>query len=722
VGFSDPTHGGMDSVRGAAAEIFVHCFPLYLTDAVRRQHPISLSQFHLLSNDASLLAPGLFEDDPRVVISSAWVDLSSGPVVLRAPNVHGRHFSLTVIDTAGRCVVSAGSRTGDDGGLDLVLVGPRWVGEIRRGVRAQRSTSESCWVVSRIHAHSMLDRADTIALARRQSLAILYYETELREAAEAPLESLTSSCLQQVLEMAPDQFFQRLAPVLARCPTAMHGAEQAIMARLKPHIGEPGKDSASWKPELVDELAAGFADGVAEIRAAAGAVYGVQGEGWRILAAPSDTETPLARAARVYEGLGGPSREDRLTFICERDDTGRILTGGNTYRISLPPDAMPPVNAFWRLYTRPAAGAQYRTGIGSRNDLLLNEDGSLELTIQHPLPEVAGIANWLPAPEGELALVMCLHSPRPAALKGAWRLPAVERLDPGSRHRRSRARRPTTTRGTLAPELRAPLPSERNETMKPLILAARLALGVLLATSAHHAVLAQTAAPAAAESSVDPEAKAALDRMAGYLRTLTSFEVTTQTTLDLVTNDGQRIELDGTGAYKVRRPNSFVISIETDEKKRRFIYDGKQFTVYAPKLGYYASASAPPTIAATLDLVADKYGIVLPIEDLFRWNDPSQRTGPLDSAMYVGAATIDGTPTEQYAFRQGKVDWQVWIQTGDKPLPRKLVIVDRSDPAEPGYSARLTWKTNPTFTNEDFAFRPDKDAKAIRLSALSDRR
>jgi hypothetical protein len=449
VGFSDSTKGGPDSVREAAAEIFVLCFPLYLTDAIRREHPISLPQFHLVTNDGRRLAPGLFEDDPRVVISSAWIDLSSGPVVLRAPHMHGRHFSLTVIDTAGRCVVTTGSRSGDDSGLDLVLVGPKWVGEIRRGVRAQRSTSESCWAVSRIHAHSMLERADAIALARRQSLAVLYYETELREAAEAPLEGSASSCLRQVLEIAPDQFFQRLGSVLARCPTALHGAEQEVMARLRPHIGEPG-NSAKWSAQLTEELASGFADGVAEIQAAAGAVYGGSGLGWRILAAPTDAETPLARAARIYEGLGAPPREDRLTFICDHDDTGRILSGGNTYRIRLPPVAMPPVNAFWRLYARPAAGAQYRTGIGSRNDLLLNADGSLELTIQHPLPEVAGIANWLPAPEGELSLVMSLHSPRPAALKGAWRLPAVERLDPGSGHGRSRARRRPTARPSPA--------------------------------------------------------------------------------------------------------------------------------------------------------------------------------------------------------------------------------------------------------------------------------
>jgi hypothetical protein len=30
-------------------------------------------------------------------------------------------------------------------------------------------------------------------------------------------------------------------------------------------------------------------------------------------------------------------------------------------------------------------------------------------------------------------------------------------------------------------------------------------------------------------------------------------------------------------------------------KSRRFIYDGKNFTVYSPQLGYYSTVAAPAT-------------------------------------------------------------------------------------------------------------------------------
>ena len=151
--------------------------------------------------------------------------------------------------------------------------------------------------------------------------------------------------------------------------------------------------------------------------------------------------------------------------------------------------------------------------------------------------------------------------------------------------------------------------------------------------------------------------------------------------LDVVTNDGQRIQLDGT-TYKIRRPG-FVIDYNSDIKSRRFIYDGKTFTVYSPKLGSITQRARPrhqPRSAGhDLQQVRDHAAAGRPV--------PVGRRAPmrlgiqaLKSAYEVGTATIDGVPTDHFAFREGDVDWEVWIQKGDQPLPRKLVIVDRTDP------------------------------------------
>lgn len=223
--------------------------------------------------------------------------------------------------------------------------------------------------------------------------------------------------------------------------------------------------------------------------------------------------------------------------------------------------------------------------------------------------------------------------------------------------------------------------------------------------------------PIVREGVVEDEAIDAIKDMSNFLVSAKTLAITSQGSLDVVTNDGQRIQLDGTTNYKVRKPG-FVIDYQSNIKSRRFIYDGKNFTVYSPKLGYYATVPAPGTNREVLDTIYNKFGIALPLEDLFKWGDGSNadRIQALKSAYEVGSATIDGVDTDHFAFREQDVDWEVWIQKGDQPLPRKLVIVDRTDPARPTFIARLSWQVNPAFTDADFTFVPDANAKRIQLA------
>jgi len=258
-----------------------------------------------------------------------------------------------------------------------------------------------------------------------------------------------------------------------------------------------------------------------------------------------------------------------------------------------------------------------------------------------------------------------------------------------------------------------------------------LAVGLVLALATAPGAIAQspprsgTAMPQSAledpivnEGIIEDGAIDAIKEMSSFLTTANTLAITSEGSMDVVTNDGQRIQLDGVTNYKVRKPNGFVIDYNSDIKSRRFIYDGKTFTVYSPKLGYYSSVAAPPTNREVLDTIYNKFGIQLPLEDLFRWGDGqnADRIQALKSAYEVGSATIDGVSTDHFAFREADVDWEVWIQKGDQPWPRKLVIVDRTDPARPTFTARLNWQLNPTFTDADFAFVPDANAKKIQMA------
>jgi hypothetical protein len=223
------------------------------------------------------------------------------------------------------------------------------------------------------------------------------------------------------------------------------------------------------------------------------------------------------------------------------------------------------------------------------------------------------------------------------------------------------------------------------------------------------------------KDALEADAVQALKEMSTYLATLNTFEIRADTTRDLVSENGNRVQFGGISTYQVRRPNGFRISVKTDIREREFFYDGKQFTIFAPQLGYFATAPAPPTILQTIDKLEATFGIDLPLDDLFRWNDPaSGQVGALSSGWYIGTAMVDGVLTDHYAFRErGKnVDWEIWIQQGDQPLPRKLVIIDTSDEARPTYTARLTWNLNPTIPPDAFTFRPGPDAKQIRMATV----
>jgi hypothetical protein len=221
----------------------------------------------------------------------------------------------------------------------------------------------------------------------------------------------------------------------------------------------------------------------------------------------------------------------------------------------------------------------------------------------------------------------------------------------------------------------------------------------------------------APQAKVDQNAIQAIQAMSKYLTSLNTFRLATEGSLDAVTADGQRVQMDGSTNYEVKKPG-FVIKYTSDKKNRNFYYDGKQFTVFSPNLGYYATVPAPPTNIGVLDAIYDKYGIRLPLEDLFRWNDQehAKRTENFRAAYDLGTVTLDGVKTTHYAFREPEVDWEVWIDQSDKPLPRKLSIVDRSDPARPAFTTRLNWTVNPALAAGDFTFVPGPDAMKIQMA------
>jgi hypothetical protein len=212
---------------------------------------------------------------------------------------------------------------------------------------------------------------------------------------------------------------------------------------------------------------------------------------------------------------------------------------------------------------------------------------------------------------------------------------------------------------------------------------------------------------------VDTAAVNALERMGTYLRSLNAFQVKAATTTEKVLDDGQKIQQSQTADLVAHKPNQLRVEFMNERNPRTLFYDGKTFTLWAPRPKYYATTAAPPTIAQLIDTLDDRFDIQMPFVDLFRWGTPESNIGDLTAALYVGPSVINGVTCDHYAYRQPGVDWQVWIQSGDYPLPHKLVITTTTDDARPQHESVYSWNLAPSFTDASFAFEAPVDAKKI---------
>ncbi len=212
---------------------------------------------------------------------------------------------------------------------------------------------------------------------------------------------------------------------------------------------------------------------------------------------------------------------------------------------------------------------------------------------------------------------------------------------------------------------------------------------------------------------IDPAAIQALERMGAYLRLLEAFEVQASTSTDQVVEPGLKAQFDGKATLQVMRPDRLYLLTTSDRKQRELYFDGKNFTLVAPRLKYYAVTPAPPTLGGLYDTLSE-YGIEMPLADLFLWGAARSPKEGVTLAIAMGPAMVEGVQTEHYLIGEKDVSWQVWIAKGKEPLPRKLVITTLSEPQQPQYVARLRWNTAPVLDKRRFEYHPGPDAVRIR--------
>lgn len=220
-------------------------------------------------------------------------------------------------------------------------------------------------------------------------------------------------------------------------------------------------------------------------------------------------------------------------------------------------------------------------------------------------------------------------------------------------------------------------------------------------------------------SGMEPQAEKLLRRMSDYVGKLQKFTVKTDNILEAVLTSGQKLQFDSPASATVWRPNKLRADRKNDIFNQEFFYDGKTLTLYNPRENVYATATAPPTMDEMLDFAREKLDVIAPGAELLYGNAAERMLKVTTSGFVVGPSAIGGIKSTQLAFRGPEVDWQIWIEDGDKPLPRKFVLTSKKVTGEPHFTVLVrSWDLAPKLTEREFTFVPGKGAKKIEFLQL----
>ena len=221
-------------------------------------------------------------------------------------------------------------------------------------------------------------------------------------------------------------------------------------------------------------------------------------------------------------------------------------------------------------------------------------------------------------------------------------------------------------------------------------------------------------------AAIEPQAEKLLRKMSDYLAGRQQFSLRAESTIEAVLTSGQKIQFDSPATLTVSRPNRMRAHRRGDIANQEFFYDGKTLTLYSPKENLYAAEAAPPALDEMLDFAREKLDIIAPAAELLYKNAADKMLKESSSGFVVGPSVVAGVKTTHLAFRGAELDWQIWIEDGDRPLPRKFILTSKKVAGEPEFTVVIRgWDLAPKLTDGEFKFAPPKGAKKIDFLLLT---
>ena len=210
-----------------------------------------------------------------------------------------------------------------------------------------------------------------------------------------------------------------------------------------------------------------------------------------------------------------------------------------------------------------------------------------------------------------------------------------------------------------------------------------------------------------------------LKTMSDYVASQKTISVTYDSDIEVITSTLQKIQFTSSGQVQLSRPDKLRATRTGGYRDVEVVFDGKLVTVNDKDSKNYAQIEAEGTADQLIDVLREKNGVVAPGADLLLPNVFDVMIADVVEGTVIGKGVIDGVECDHLAFRNIETDWQIWIESGARPIPRKYVITSKGVGEAPQYTLRIKeWKTD--LPADAFAFKPEQSAKKLSLAELGD--
>jgi hypothetical protein len=392
-------------------------------------------------------------DDKQVTAPNAdtlytlcWLDISKEPWILSLPEAYDRYYLFPMLDGWTTVFQVPGKRTTGTGPQKYAITGPGWTGTLPEGVTEYKSPTSMVWILGRIYStgtpedydavHKMQDEISIVPLS---SYGQAYTPPE---GTIDPSVDMKTPVRDQVNALSAEDYFNLLAKLMKdNPPTAEDAPMVAEMARLGIVPGEPF-DISKLRPHAAKALQAvpkpAFGKIMGWFKEGIAAGDNKFQNGWLFTTKAGTYGTNyLQRALITAIGLGANRPQDAIYPTSKVDADGKPYDGGNNYVMHFNKGELPPVDGFWSLTMYNANfffvdNSINRYTLSARDDLQVNDDGSVDLYLQDGSPGPDKESNWLPAPPGKFILMLRLYWPKetpPSIIDGTWTIPPVKQVN-----------------------------------------------------------------------------------------------------------------------------------------------------------------------------------------------------------------------------------------------------------------------------------------------------